>query len=141
MTIWIITPAILVLSETAHSNLHTLQLIQSNYARLVHILETLVANHNTPHTLKSGKVKHSERGIIDDRTVENDLSHARVQGYQIIQIAHCCVRIVSRQIRVTSQRSKIYLSDRDEWAASSSRHVSLILEQIREIHARYTGHI
>ena len=139
MTIWIIT--IITLRETLLSNHHTLQFTEPSDVEFTHVHERFVANHNTPHTLESGQVKHSERGIVADPIVENDLSHVRVQGYQIIQIAHCRVRVVSWQIWMTSQGSNVYLSQMNEVSTSSHRYVILVLECIWEIHIGETGHI
>ena len=139
MTIWVIT--ILLLREAVHSNLHTLQLIEPSEIKYTHIHERFVTNHNTPHTLESGQVKHDERGIVADPIVENDLSHVRVQGYQIIQIAHCRVRIVSRQIWMTSQGSNVYLSEIHEVSTSSDCDVILVGECTWKIHIGEIGHV
>ena len=141
MTIWIITRTVLVLSETVHSNLHTLQFTEPSDVEFTHVHERLVAYHNAPHTLEFGQVEHSERGIVADPIVENDLSHVRVQGYQIIQIAHCRIRVVSRQIWVTFQCSNVYLSERDEVSTSSDCDVILVVECIWKIHIVETGHV
>ena len=139
MTIWIIT--IITLRETLLSNHHTLQFAEPSDVEFTHVHERFVANHNTPHTLESGQVKHSERGIVADPIVENDLSHVRVQGYQIIQIAHCRIRVVPRQIWVTFQCSNVYLSEIYEVSASSHCYFLLVLECLWKIHIGEIWHV
>ena len=141
MTICILTITVLLLRETLLSNHHTLQFTEPSDVEFTHVHERFVANHNTPHTLESGQVKHSERGIVADPIVENDLSHVRVQGYQIIQIAHCRVRVVSRQIWMTSQGSNVYLSQMNEVSTSSHRYVVLVGECIWKIHIGEIWHV
>ena len=75
MTIWILTIPILVLSEAAHFNLHTLQLTQSNHLHFIHITETVVSNSQRFQLQESRQIQLSEIRLTHT-IIDNDLGHS-----------------------------------------------------------------
>ena len=71
----IIITTILVLSEAIHSNLHTLQLTQSNQLHFIHITETVVSNRQRFQLQESRQIQLSEIRLTHT-IIDNDLGHS-----------------------------------------------------------------
>ena len=130
MTIWIITPTILLLSEAVHSNLHTLQLTHSNHLHFIHKYERIISNHNSPHTHESSQIQHSEGRVATAPILNDDLSHGRTESIQVIHIQHIGCGRVGNQIGMVRQFASI-------------DHTPLIVvqERVRESDSRKKGHV
>ena len=97
---------ILVLREAVHSNLHTLQLIQSSHIHLHHITQTMISNSQWPQLCESSQIQYSEvRGT--NTVVNDDLSHTRIQRHQLIAGPNSRICILL-QVTMVSQGTNIY---------------------------------
>ena len=129
MTIWIITSTILALSETVHSNHHTLQLIQSNQLHFIHIHERVVSNHNSSHIRESSQIQHSEGRVATAPILNDDLSHGRTEGIQVIHIEHIGCGRVGNQIGMVRQ-----------FASIDHTPLVVVQERVRESDVHEKGH-
>ena len=98
--IWYDIYSILVLSEAVDSNLHTLQRAQSSDVEYIHIHETPITNHNSSHIPESSQIQHSEGRVATAPILNDDLSHGRTEGIQVIHIEHIgCGRVGNQMVR------------------------------------------
>ena len=111
-------------------NLHTLQLTQSNQLQFIHIHERVVSNHNSSHIRESSQIQHSEGRVATTPILNDDLSHGRIEGIQVIHIQHIGCGRVGNQIGVVRQFASI-------------DHTPLVVEQERvgESDSRKKGHV
>ena len=110
MTIWIISSSILALSETVHSNLHTLQLTQPNQSQLIHIHKTLITNHNLLQSLESSQIQYIERSVIQIIGY-NELGNPRTKSIPLIHSGYGnnSIRLLD-EIGMIRQSANIYRS-------------------------------
>ena len=130
MTIWITSIVILLLREAVLSNLHTLQLAQSSYVEYIHIHECFISDHNSSHIRESPQIQHSEGRVATTPILNDDLSHSRIEGIQVIHIQHIGCGRVGNQIGMVRQFASI-------------DHTPLVVEQERvgESDSRKKGHV
>ena len=106
MTIRIISPTILVLSEAVHSNLHTLQLAQSSYIHHRHRTQTMISNLERYQLCESSQIQYSDVRVANT-VVNDDLSHTRIQRHQLIDGPNSRIWILL-QVGMLSQSTNIY---------------------------------
>ena len=111
MTIWIITITILLLCEAVHSNIHTLQLAQSNHLHFIHIHETIISNHNLLQSLESSQIQYSERCVIQTVTWNYKLSNPRTKSTPLSEsgCGNNTIRLLD-EIGMICQSANIYRS-------------------------------
>ena len=82
MTSRIITPTILKLRETVHSNHHSLQLRQANQMHLIHIRKAVVTHYQLFQIHKSRQIQYSEGCVIT--TIHDNPFHSRSQCIEFL---------------------------------------------------------
>ena len=98
---------ILVLRETVLSNLHTLQLTQSNHIHNRHITQTMISYFQRLQLCESSQIQHSEARFTNT-IVNDDLSYTRIQRHQLIDSPNSRIWILIGDIRMISQSTSIY---------------------------------
>ena len=140
MTIWIIAIVILILRETVHSNLHTLQLTQSNQPQLIHIPETLISNHNPLQSLEPTQPQ------LRSCRIETIMGHSKLChcGIQCVQFTNSRYnnrggRLLN-EIRMILQCPHVYESST---TTLPTVHIELVIVTKGEwqCHIHETGHI
>ena len=93
MTIWIITIPILVLSETVLSNLHTLQLTQSNQVNTARIRKAVVPDYQS---LQVRETRHNQCSItwVIHAIVNCNMSSIGIERQQFTHTTNSCIWVM-----------------------------------------------
>ena len=109
LTIWIITITSLVLREAVLSNLHTLQLIQSNQLHFFHIRETIISNLQSLQLREPRQIQSSNTRITHS-IIDDNFGYIRTQRQELIDRRNIRIWVVFRKSGMISQRSNVYSS-------------------------------